>query len=93
MSFIMAAPKEFNWDAFETRGFGNGYSKSEIAEMEEMYDSTLSQVEEKQVITGVVVGITDKDVIVNVGFKSDGLIPLSEFRDVENLKAGDECEV
>lgn len=89
----MAEPKEFNWDAFETRGFGNGYSKSELAEMEEMYDSTLSEVEEKQVIKGVVVGITDKDVIVNVGFKSDGLIPLSEFRDVENLKPGDECDV
>jgi len=89
----MAEPKEFNWDAFETRGFGNGYSKGELAEMEQMYESTLSEVEEKQVIKGVVVGMTDKDVIVNVGFKSDGLIPLSEFRDVENLKAGDECDV
>jgi small subunit ribosomal protein S1 len=89
----MAEPKEFNWDAFETKGFGSGYSKSEIADMEKIYESTLSQVEEKQVIQGAVVGITDKDVIINVGFKSDGLVPLSEFRDLENLKVGDEVEV
>ncbi|HSZ72711.1 MAG TPA: 30S ribosomal protein S1 [Cytophagaceae bacterium] len=89
----MTAPKEFNWDAFETKGFGSGYTKSELAEMEKMYESTLSSVEEKQLLNGTVVGITDRDVIVNVGFKSDGLIPLSEFRDVDNLKVGQEFEV
>ena len=61
----MAEPKEFNWEAFETKGFGSGYNKSEIAEMEKMYEATLSEVEEKQVLSGVVVGITDKDVIIN----------------------------
>ena len=89
----MAEPKEFNWEAFETKGFGSGYNKAEIAEMEKVYEATLSQVEEKQVLNGVVVGITDKDVIINVGFKSDGLVSLSEFRDVENLKVGQEFEV
>ena len=62
--------------------------------MEDLYTSTLTEITEKEVIAGTVVGITDKDVIVNIGFKSDGLVPLSEFRDMENeLKAGDEVQV
>jgi small subunit ribosomal protein S1 len=84
---------EFNWDALESKGFGDGYSQKEIAEMEALYDATLIQVADKQVLKGVVVGITDRDVILNIGFKSDGLVPLTEFRDVKDLKVGDEFEV
>lgn len=84
---------DFNWDALDTSGFGAGYSEKEQAELAEMYDHTLNQVNEKEVVTGLVVGITDKDVILNIGFKSDGLVPLSEFRDMEDLEVGKEVEV
>ncbi len=61
--------------------------------MEELYGSTLTEVSEKEVVKGTVVGISDRDVILNIGFKSDGLVPLSEFRDMPDLKVGDEVEV
>ncbi|MDO6391167.1 30S ribosomal protein S1 [Pontibacter sp. BT731] len=87
------SPDNFDWDKFETQGFGGGYSKDERAEMEKMYDDTLTTVQEQEVVKGVVVGITDRDVILNIGFKSDGLVPVSEFRDLPELKVGDEVEV
>lgn len=83
---------DFNWDS-TAKGFGSDYSDKQRAELEKLYEGTLTQVNEKEVVTGTVVGITDRDVILNIGFKSDGLIPLSEFRDLENLKIGDEVEV
>ncbi len=61
--------------------------------MEALYEATLNQITEKEVMAGTVVGITDRDVIINIGFKSDGLVALSEFRDVEDLKPGDAVEV
>ncbi|MCC5938029.1 MAG: 30S ribosomal protein S1 [Lunatimonas sp.] len=85
--------EDFNWDKYETKGFGEGYTQAERAEMEKLYDKTLNEITEKEVITGTVVGINDKDVIINIGFKSDGLVPLSEFRDLEDLKIGDEVEL
>jgi len=89
----MSSTKEFNWENFGTKGFGEGYSKEQRAQMEAMYAGTLSEITEKEVIKGVVVGVNDKDVIINIGFKSDGLVPLSEFRDVASIKPGDEVEV
>ncbi|MFL0685676.1 MAG: 30S ribosomal protein S1 [Algoriphagus aquaeductus] len=89
----MSSSKEFNWDNFGTKGFGEGYSKEQRAQMEAMYAGTLNEITEKEVIKGVVVGVNDKDVIINIGFKSDGLVPLSEFRDVASIKPGDEVEV
>jgi len=89
----MSSSKEFNWDNFGTKGFGDGYSKEQRAQMEAMYAGTLNEITEKEVIKGVVVGVNDKDVIINIGFKSDGLVPLSEFRDVAGIKPGDEVEV
>ncbi|RZS94570.1 30S ribosomal protein S1 [Cecembia calidifontis] len=89
----MSKQKEFNWDDFDTRGFGEGYSKDKRAEMEALYAGTLNEITEKEVIKGTVVGINDKDVIINIGFKSDGLVPASEFRDLPDLKIGDEVEV
>ena len=85
--------EDFDWDKFEAQGFGGGYSKAEKAEMEQMYGDTLTTVQEEEVIKGTVVGITDRDVILNIGFKSDGLVPISEFRDQPDLKVGDEVEV
>lgn len=89
----MSSTKEFNWEAFDTKGFGEGYTKEQRAQMEAMYTGTLNEITEKEVIKGVVVGVNDKDVIINIGFKSDGLVPLSEFRDVAGIKPGDEVEV
>lgn len=89
----MSNQEDFNWEKFETKGFGEGYTKAERAEMENLYDNTLTEITEKEVITGTVVGINDKDVIINIGFKSDGLVPLNEFRDIEGLKIGDEVEL
>jgi len=85
--------QDFNWETFEGGTFGSGYTKAQRTEMAAMYDGTLNQVTEKEVVSGVVVGITDREVILNIGFKSDGLVPLSEFRDIENLKVGHTVDV
>lgn len=82
-------PGEFDFDAFDTKGFGEGYSKDQRAEMEKMYSGTVTSVDSGEVVKGVVVGINDRDVILNIGFKSDGLVPLAEFKEMTNLKIGD----
>ncbi len=87
------APVENDFDFDEDSGFGDEYTDKDRQQMEAMYEATLTEINEKEVITGFVVGITDRDVIVNIGFKSDGLVPLSEFRDKPDLKSGDEVEV
>lgn len=88
-----AETEEFDWDAFETKGFGEGYSAKQREEMEAMYDGTLTTIEEKELVKGSVVGINARDVILNIGFKSDGLVSAAEFRDLPDLKVGDEVEV
>ncbi len=88
-----AALPDFDWDRADNRGFGSGYTADEKSRLEEIYDGTLAQVNEKEVVTGTVVGITDREIILNIGFKSDGLVPASEFRDLPDLKMGDEVEV
>jgi len=85
--------EEFDWEKLDTKGFGEGYSKEERERMESVYEQTLTQITEKEVVKGIVVGINDRDVILNIGFKSDGLISAAEFRDMPNLKVGDEVEV
>ncbi|MFP4089456.1 MAG: 30S ribosomal protein S1, partial [Cyclobacteriaceae bacterium] len=64
----------FDWDQADQRGFGEEYTAEERANMASMYDDTLTQVNENEVVKGTVVGINDRDVILNIGFKSDGLI-------------------
>ncbi|MFY0598587.1 MAG: 30S ribosomal protein S1 [Cyclobacteriaceae bacterium] len=81
------------WDTASDDGFGEEYSDEDRKRMEDMYTSTMNSITEKEVMNGTVVGITDRDVIVNIGFKSDGLVALSEFRDLDELKPGDEVEV
>ncbi|XOV94303.1 MAG: 30S ribosomal protein S1 [Bacteroidota bacterium] len=80
------------WDT-DSDGFGDEYSEADRKKMEAMYEETMNTINEKEVMSGVVVGITDRDVIVNIGFKSDGLVALSEFRDLPDLKPGDTVEV
>jgi small subunit ribosomal protein S1 len=82
---------DFDWDA-DDAGF-ESYSKDEKAKLEQQYTNTFNPVAEKEVVKGVVVAINDKDVVVNIGFKSDGLVPRQEFRDMPDLKLGDNVEV
>lgn len=78
---------------FDDDGFDDEYSEADRQAMEKLYEDTLTEITEKELINGTVVGITDREVIVNIGFKSDGLVSLSEFRDMPDLKAGDEVQV
>ncbi len=80
---------EFDWDAYETKGFGEGYSKEKRQEMTNLYGNTVTTVNSGELVEGIVVGINDRDVILNIGFKSDGLVPLAEFKDSASLKIGD----
>ncbi len=76
----------------DVAGFGN-YSADERKNMEALYENTLSSINEKEIVKGTVVGFTEKEVVLNIGFKSDGLIARTEFRDMPDLKAGDVVEV
>jgi small subunit ribosomal protein S1 len=69
------------------------YTKEKHAELDVMYGNSITTINENEIVSGKVVGITSSDVVLSVGFKSDGLVPLSEFRDVEDLAIGQEYEV
>ncbi|MFZ5973074.1 MAG: 30S ribosomal protein S1 [Bacteroidota bacterium] len=81
--------ENFDWDAFDRKGFGEGYSQADREALLKQYSGTVTTVNESEVVQGTVVGINDRDVILNIGFKSDGLVPLAEFKDMPNLKIGD----
>uniref|UniRef100_UPI0039A4D016 30S ribosomal protein S1 n=1 Tax=Ornithobacterium rhinotracheale TaxID=28251 RepID=UPI0039A4D016 len=85
------SPEDFDWEAFES-GL-NEEDRKEKAELEEMYDNTLEELDENVVFKGKVVRITDKEAIVDIDFKSEGVISLNEFRYNPDLKVGDEVEV
>ncbi|TAG37568.1 MAG: S1 RNA-binding domain-containing protein, partial [Cytophagia bacterium] len=84
---------EFNWEKLNSKGFGSGYSSVERAELEKLYDATISESAEKEVVKATVVSIGDRDVILHIGSKSDGLVSVAEFRDMPELKAGDVVDV
>ena len=84
---------QFDWDAFDRKGFGEGYSQKEREEITNLYEGTVTSVNESEVVEGIVVGINDKDVILNIGFKSDGLVPVAEFKDLPDLKIGDKVDL
>jgi len=80
---------DFNWDSYTgKKGAAGNYSIEEADRLAKMYDGTLSSLEERAVVEGVVVSVTDRDVVVNIGAKSDGLVPLNEFRDMPHLEIG-----
>src|ERR1700742_1000962 len=85
-SKITSSNEDFDWDADEKK-FGN-YSDSDREQLEKMYDGTFSSITKGEIISGTVVSINNKDVVLNVGFKSDGLVSVSEFRDTPELKVG-----
>ena len=81
--------QDFNWEEFENGTVAN-VSKEEL---DKAYDETLNKVSEHQVVDGKVISVDKKEVVVNIGYKSDGIIPASEFRYNPDLKAGDVVEV
>lgn len=86
------APVQQTWEEFEDENKSE-YSDKERADLESLYGETVNTITEKQVIEGHVVALTNREVIVNIGFKSDGIVSRSEFRDVDELKPGDIVEV
>ena len=86
----VAPLQEFDWDAFENGSAASGMSKEQL---EQAYDTTLNKVADNEVVNGTVTAINKREVIVNIGYKSDGIIPISEFRYNPDLKVGDEVEV
>lgn len=80
---------DFNWDEFEN-GANANVSKEDLAKA---YDETLNKISENQVVEGTVISVDKKEVVVNIGYKSDGIIPASEFRYNPELKVGDKVEV
>ncbi len=87
----IAPDASFDW-SMDKEGFSR-YSTEEKANLESLYEATLSTIAEKEIVKGTVVGFTEKEVVLNIGFKSDGLIARTEFRDMPDLKAGDVVEV
>ena len=87
----VAAHDDFDW-SIDKRNVAS-YTREEKEKYDKVYDNTFVQLNDGEMIKGIVVGITKTDVVLNIGFKSDGLVSLNEFRDIPNLKVGDEVEV
>ncbi|MBO5595164.1 MAG: 30S ribosomal protein S1 [Bacteroidales bacterium] len=83
------APENFDWDAFENEGVDKGSKEETLAK----YEQTLSKVTENEVVEGVVTSINKREVVVNIGAKSEGVISAPEFRYNPDLKVGDKVEV
>ncbi len=81
---------EFSWEAYESAG---GYSDSERDRYDSLYENTLSTIAEKTVIEGTVVSVGKKEVVINIGYKSEGVVAVTEFRYNPDLKAGDRVTV
>lgn len=88
---VKTSHDDFDWEADEA-GFQT-YTGDERKKLESAYAQTLSTVVEKQVVKGVIVAVTEKDVVINIGFKSDGLVSRQEFRDMPDIKVGDQVDV
>lgn len=82
---------EFDWNAIGKKQ--DKYSEDERKRLESIYDKTLSSITEHEVITGTVVGKNAREIVVNIGYKSDGIIPASEVRYLQDLKHGDKIDV
>jgi len=88
---VETAHDDFDWSV-DKRNITT-YSKEEKEKYDKVYENTFVQIEDGELVTGTIVGLTKTDAVVNIGFKSDGLIPLNEFRDLPDTKIGDEVEV
>jgi len=88
---VETAHDDFDW-SIDKRNVAT-YSSEEKKKYDTVYESTFRAVTDGEMVKGIVVGLTKTDVVINIGFKSDGLVSLNEFRDTQNLKTGDEVEV
>ena len=86
----VAPIEDFNWDAYEN---GESFAGASHEELEKAYDGTLNKVNDREVVDGTVIAMNKREVVVNIGYKSDGIIPLNEFRYNPDLKIGDTVEV
>ncbi len=82
---------DFNWNV-DKRNVAS-YKEDDRVKFDSLYGSTFKSIAESELLKGAIVGLTKTDVIINIGFKSDGLISLNEFRDMSEVKIGDEIEV
>ncbi len=82
--------EDFNWEAYES---GEALSETSKEQQTSAYDGTLNKVSEREVVDGTVISLNKREVVVNIGYKSDGIIPMSEFRYNPDLKVGDTVEV
>jgi small subunit ribosomal protein S1 len=88
---VESAHDDFDWSVDKRNVIS--YTEDEKDKYSKVYEATFVQMTDGELIRGTVVGITKTDVVLNIGFKSDGLISLNEFRDMPNLKLGEEVEV
>ena len=86
----VAPIEDFNWDAYEN---GEAVSNVSHEDLEKAYDNTLNKINDREVVDGTVIAMNKREVVVNIGYKSDGIIPMSEFRYNPDLKVGDTVEV
>ncbi|RNC65015.1 30S ribosomal protein S1 [Proteiniphilum sp. X52] len=86
----VAPIEDFDWGAYAE---GESYSKESKEKLTESYDNTLNKINDKEVVTGIVTSMNKREVVVNIGYKSDGVVSMNEFRYNPNLKVGDEVEV
>jgi small subunit ribosomal protein S1 len=84
-------PANFDWESFEQGA--QEYTEKERATLDDMYDDTLNAVQQGEVVKGTVVDITKKEVVVNINYKSEGIVTANEFRYNEDLKIGDKVDV
>ncbi len=84
-------PAEFDWEALTKKQ--DIYSSTERAKLENIYSSSLSSIVEHEVIDGTIVGISNREVVINIGYKSDGIIPFNEFRYNPDIKVGDKVDI
>lgn len=83
--------QDFDWDTIGKKH--DNYSGKERKQLEDIYDKTLSSIVEQQVVEGTIVGMNNREVVVNIGFKSDAVVSLNEFRDLPDMKVGDKVDV
>ena len=87
----VSAHDDFDW-SIDKRNVAR-YNNEEQQKYDAVYEGTFKQITDGEMVQGIVVGLTKTDVVINIGFKSDGLISLNEFRDLHGLKTGDVVEV
>ncbi|MBN4081595.1 30S ribosomal protein S1 [bacterium AH-315-C07] len=81
---------DFDWVSFVDK---QEYSETEKKKLEEMYGATMKSIAEHEIVDGTIVNITNREVVLNIGYKSEGVVSLSEFRDTPDMQIGDTVEV